>query len=231
MQIHFLKFEHKPIVEIFEEEELEEEGNLTILVVILYDTPEDEIERSLVENDNVIGDIDKEEIDEYLESSPVVDTFMNKIYEIPERKGDEALPPPELNHLPPDLKYRFLDDTNKYPINISANLAEKEEEQLMMVLRMHRKALGYFLDDLKGISPSIGTHIIFMEEGAQPMADFQRKLEPKMKEVARKEIIHLLDAGIIYHVKASDWVSLVLCVPMKGGFIVVPNKHNEMVPT
>jgi hypothetical protein len=118
MQIHFLKFEHKPIVEIFEEEELEEEGNLTILVVVLYDTPEDEIERSLVENDNVIGDIDKEEIDEYLDSSPVVDTFMNKIYEIPERKGDEALPPPELKHLPPDLKYRFLDDTNKYLITL-----------------------------------------------------------------------------------------------------------------
>ena len=101
----------------------------------------------------------------------------------------------------------------------------------MMVLKMHRKAFGYSLDDLKGISPSIATHRIFMEDGAQPVADFQRKLKPEMKEVVRKEIIRLLDAGIIYHVKESDWVSPVHCVPKKGGFIAVPNKHNEMVPT
>ena len=45
----------------------------------------------------------------------------------------------------------------------------------MMVLKMHRKAFGYSLDDLKGIRPSIATHRIFMEDGAQPVADFQRK--------------------------------------------------------
>lgn len=100
-----------------------------------------------------------------------------------------------------------------------------------MVLKMHRKAFGYSLDDLKGISPSIATHRIFMEDGAQPVADFQRKLKPEMKEVVRKEITCHLDAGIIYHVKESDWVSPVHCVPKKGGFIDVPNKHNEMVPT
>jgi hypothetical protein len=52
-----------------------------------------------------------------------------------------------------------------------------------------------------------------------------------MKEVIRKEIICLLDAGIIYDVKESDWISHVHYVPKKGGFIYVPNKHNEMVPT
>jgi hypothetical protein len=56
----------------------------------------------------------------------------------------------------------------------------------MMVLKMHRKAFWYFLDDLKWISPSIATHRIFMEEGAQPVADFRRKLKPEMKEVVRK---------------------------------------------
>jgi hypothetical protein len=90
----------------------------------------------------------------------------------------------------------------------------------MMVLKMHHKAVGYslddlkgispsiathspsiathriFLDDLKGISPSIATHRIFMEEGAQPVGDFQWKLKPEMKEVVIKEIIHILDASI-----------------------------------
>ena len=39
-----------------------------------------------------------------------------------------------------------------------------------------------------------------------------------MKEVVRKEIVRLLDAGIIYPVKESEWVSPVHCVPKKGGF-------------
>jgi hypothetical protein len=231
IQFQFSKFEHKPIDENFDKEQPEEEGYLTDLVVVLYDTPEDEMERSLVKNDNVIRDTDKEEMDEYLDSSRVVHPFMNRIYEIPERKRDEALPPPELKHLLPDLKYRFLYDTNKYPFIISANPTKKEEEQLMMVFKMHCKALGYSLADLKGISPSIAIHRIFMEQGAQPVVDFQSKLKPDIKEVVRKETICLLDAGIIYHVGESDWVSHVHCVPKKGGFIVVPKKHNEMVPT
>jgi hypothetical protein len=52
-----------------------------------------------------------------------------------------------------------------------------------------------------------------------------------MKEVVRKEIIYLMDACIIYHVKESDWLSIAHCVPKKGGFIVVSKKHNEIVPT
>lgn len=67
MHFHFSKFEHKPIIEDFEEEELEEESNLTNLDVILYDIPEDDMERSLLENDDAMRDLDKEEIDEYLD--------------------------------------------------------------------------------------------------------------------------------------------------------------------
>ena len=87
------------------------------------------------------------------------------------------------------------------------------------------------MSDLKGISPSIATHRIFMEEGAQPVADFQRRLKPHMKEEVRKEILPLFDAGVIFHVEESEWVSHVHCVPKKGGFTFVENEHNEMVPT
>ena len=76
------------------------------------------------------------------------------------------------------MKYKFLDDTNKYPVIISADLSEREENRLMLVLRERRGAFGYSMDDLKGISPSIATHRIFIEEGAQPVAEFQRRLKP-----------------------------------------------------
>jgi hypothetical protein len=52
-----------------------------------------------------------------------------------------------------------------------------------------------------------------------------------MKEVVKKEIIKLLDAGIIHPIEDSPWVSPVHCVPKKGGMIVVTNERNELVPT
>ena len=51
-----------------------------------------------------------------------------------------------------------------------------------------------------------------------------------MKEVVRKEILKLLEAGIIYLVADSDWVSPVDCVPKKGGITVVPNDKDELIP-
>ncbi|GJR05753.1 hypothetical protein Tco_0528737 [Tanacetum coccineum] len=52
-----------------------------------------------------------------------------------------------------------------------------------------------------------------------------------MKEVVKKEIIKLLEAGIIYAIKDSPWVSPVHCMPKKGGMTVVTNEDNELVPT
>jgi hypothetical protein len=59
--------------------------------------------------------------------------------------------------------------------------------------------------------------------------DFQRRLHPKMKEVVRKEVIKLLEAGIIYPIADSKWVSHVHCVRKKGGMTVVPNDEDELV--
>ena len=51
-----------------------------------------------------------------------------------------------------------------------------------------------------------------------------------MKEVVRNEILKLLEAGIIYHVADSPWVSPVHCVPKKGGITVVPSDKGELIP-
>ena len=113
------------------------------------------------------------------------------------------LPPPkgnpsfELKPLPDNLKYAYLDDKNIYPVIISANLSAEEEEKLLDVLKAHRPAIGYSLDDLKGISPALCMHKINLEEDAKPVVDYQRRLHPKMKEVVRKEVIRLMEAGIL----------------------------------
>ena len=51
-----------------------------------------------------------------------------------------------------------------------------------------------------------------------------------MKKVVRKKILKLLEAGIIYPMDDSRWVSHVHCVPKKGGIMIVPNDKNELIP-
>ena len=69
-----------------------------------------------------------------------------------------------------------------------------------------------------------------MEKDAKPVRDPQQRLNPKMKEVVRNEILKLLEAGIINPVADSEWVSPVHCVPKKGGITIVPNDKNELIP-
>ena len=130
----------------------------------------------------------------------------------PPPKGDPVF---ELKPLPDTLKYAYLDEKKIYSIIISANLSEQEEEKLLKTLKKHRAAIGCTLDDLKGISPTLCQHKIKLDEGSKPVRDHQRRLNPKMKEVVRKEILKLLEAGIIYLVADSEWVSPVHCVPKK----------------
>ena len=68
-----------------------------------------------------------------------------------------------------------------------------------------------------------------MEPDVKPIVDHQHRLNPKMKEVVRTEILKLLEVGIIYPIADSRWVSHVHCVPKKGGIIVVPNDNNELI--
>ena len=70
----------------------------------------------------------------------------------------------------------------------------------MKTLKKHRATIGYTLDDLKGISPTLCQHKIKLEKDAKPVVDHQRRLNPKMKEVVRKEILKLLEADIIFPV-------------------------------
>ena len=74
-------------------------------------------------------------------------------------------------------------------------------------------------------------HKILMEETYKPLVQPQRRLNPSMQEVVRKEFVKLMDTGIIYPISDSSWVSPVQVVPKKGGMTVVKNDKNELIPT
>lgn len=112
---------------------------------------------------------------------------------------------------------------------ISAYLNESQEDKLLTVLREYKTTIGWTITDVKGISPSIHMHKILFEEGAKPIIEQQRRLNPIMKEVVKKKIIKWLDAGIIYPISDSSWVSPVQCVLKKGGMTVVTNENNKLI--
>ena len=98
-------------------------------------------------------------------------------------------------------------------------------------LRKYRKVIGYSLDDIPGISPNLCMHRINLEDDAKTSIEQQRRLNPNLKEVVKTEIIKLLDAGVIYPISDSKWVSHVHVVPNKGGITVVKNEKDELIPT
>ena len=140
-------------------------------------------------------------------------------------------PKPELKPLPDTLKYAFLKADNTFPVVISSTLEADQESRLLELLREHIGAIGWNVADLHGISPTMCTHRIILEEGAKPSRQPQRRLNPNMKEVVRAEVLKLLDAGIIYPIAHSEWVSPVQVVPKKAGVTVVTNDRGEEVPT
>ncbi|CAN6562572.1 unnamed protein product [Malus baccata var. baccata] len=137
----------------------------------------------------------------------------------------------ELKPLPDHLKYVFLGDEETLPVIVSSSLAALEEEKLIRVLKEHKTAIGWTLADIKVISPTTCMHRIFLEEGAKPTREAQRRLNPPMMEVVKKEIIKLLDCGVINPISDSRWVSPVQVVPKKSGVTVVKNAEDELVPT
>ncbi|GJR69568.1 reverse transcriptase domain-containing protein [Tanacetum coccineum] len=150
---------------------------------------------------------------------------------------DPSITPPtqgklsELKDLPPHLEYVFLEGDNKLPVIIAKDLSVEEKAALIKVLKSHKRAIAWKLSDIKGINPEFCTHKILMEEDYKPAVQHQRRVNPKIHDVIKKEVEKLLDAGLIYPISDSPWVSPVHCVPKKGGFTVVENDENELIPT
>ncbi|KAL4298340.1 hypothetical protein GQ457_12G014070 [Hibiscus cannabinus] len=143
----------------------------------------------------------------------------------------EQPPKLELKQLLEQLKYAYLGNNETLPVIISSKLQADQEERLITTLRQHKEALGWTIADIKGISPTICMHKILLDDNHKPTVDAQRRLNQAMKDVVRKEILKWLDAGIIYPISDSEWVSPVQCVPKKGGITVISNEKNELIPT
>nr|GFB06811.1 hypothetical protein [Tanacetum cinerariifolium] len=137
----------------------------------------------------------------------------------------------ELKELPAHLEYVFLSDNGKWPVIIAKDLSPNEKTDLINVLKKRKKAIAWKLTNIKGIDPEFCSHKILLEKEHSPKVQSQRRVNPKIHDVIKKEVEKLLDAGLIYPISDSPWVSPIHCVPKKGGMNVIKNDENELVPT
>nr|GEV46221.1 reverse transcriptase domain-containing protein [Tanacetum cinerariifolium] len=138
--------------------------------------------------------------------------------------SSSPLPPKELNM--EEIK------TVKSSIDEPPKLELKElSSSLVKDLKSHKRAITWKIFELKGIDPRFYTHKILIEDDFKPAVQHQRRVNPKIHKVIKKEIIKLLDFGLIYPISDSPWVSPVHCVPKKGGMTVAENEDNELIPT
>ena len=178
-----------------------------------------------------------EEAEEYVKWMDSFRPNRRKYYEPLGENTQTSMPsverPPQLDQkpLPSHLRYAYLGEFSTLPVIISASLIVVEEEKLLRVLRDHKDAIGCSLADLKGIHPSMCMHQILLEDGHKPSVEAQRKLNPTNKEVVRKEVLKWLDAGVIYPISDSLWVSPVQVVPKKGGTIVIWTENKALIPS
>jgi hypothetical protein len=163
-----------------------------------------------------------EQADALLETAPLVS----------EEKEETAVPDSPKKELKPlldNLKYKFLGLAESLPVIIASDLIDAQEEELLEVLREHKEAIGWTIEDIKGISPSLVMYKIHLEENSKPSREPQRRLNPAMQEVVRVEVIKLLDAEFVYPISDSKWVSPIHVVPKRAGLTVVKNKDGEFV--
>ncbi|KAJ0616051.1 putative nucleotidyltransferase, Ribonuclease H [Helianthus annuus] len=188
-------------------------------------------------NDPLIEDEDEppdttEEVDHFVEQEVAIEqTFKVLDLDEPQNKVSPKDPPIEPNELPKGLEYAFLDKDGNLPVIISSKLSSLEKEKLVNLLKKHKNAIAWKLVDIKGISPSMCTHKILMNDDYKTVIQPQCRVNPNVQEVVKNEVIKLLDAGLIYPISDSQWVSPVQVVPKKRGMTVITNEKNELIPT
>ena len=145
--------------------------------------------------------------------------WRRKIEILPLLTGDETKEPQqlELKPLPVELKYAFLEANRQCLVVISSLLTTSQEHNLLHLLKRNKLALGWKISNLKGINPTICTHHIYLEEESKAVRQPQRRLNPHLQKVVRIKVLKLLQAGIIYPISDSTWVSQPRWCPRSQG--------------
>jgi hypothetical protein len=112
-------------------------------------------------------------IDEEEDEGPIEPEPLDELVELPK-------PSIELKPLPPGLRYAFLNNDQDSLVIINDKLSQEESLHLLTILKKHRSAFSYSLQDIKGISPALCTHHILIDLDSIPSRKPQRRLNNVM---------------------------------------------------
>ncbi|GJY66866.1 hypothetical protein Tco_0469104 [Tanacetum coccineum] len=190
----FIAIDDEPVSPVFNATYYDPEGDILILEALLNNDP-----LPSPNHGDYLPGIQKDlKVVEPKKSSVEYATSYEPKVEIPEV---------ELKELPPHLEYAFLEENNKLPVIISKDLSQEEKTSLINVLKNRKQAIAWKLSDIRGIDPEFCSHKILLEDDYQPSVQHQRRVNPKIHDVIKKEVEKLLDAGLIYPIlRISLWV-------------------------
>ncbi|GKA67913.1 reverse transcriptase domain-containing protein [Tanacetum coccineum] len=150
-----------------------------------------------------------------------------------ENYDSESEPPTDLELKPPpdNLEYVFLEEPSFLLVIISSKLSAQNKSKLVSVIKKHKQAFTWKTTDIPCICPSFCKHKIQLLDDKKPVVQKQRRLNPNMQEVVKKEIVKLLDTGIIYPIVNSPWRLILFTLsPKKSVFTFVTNENDELSP-
>ncbi|XP_073025192.1 uncharacterized protein [Primulina eburnea] len=111
-------------------------------------------------------------------------------------------------------------------VALDGSKKERRKDALPEELNVNEKI------EVKALSPDLKelpSHLCYAFLGEN--STYPRRLNPALKEVVKNEVLKLLNAGVIYAISDSSWVSPVQVVPKKGGITVVRNENDELIST
>ncbi|GJS17773.1 reverse transcriptase domain-containing protein [Tanacetum coccineum] len=118
--------------------------------------------------------------------------------------NSDPLPPPNQGNYLPEIR-KELKLCEAKTAKSSIDEPPEEKTALIKVLKSRKRAIAWKLFDIKGINPEFCSHKILMEEDYEPAVQHQRRVNPKIHDVIKKEVEKLLDAGLIYPISDSPW--------------------------
>nr|GEW14892.1 reverse transcriptase domain-containing protein [Tanacetum cinerariifolium] len=147
----------------------------------------------------------EEFLNDDLSSPPLPPQELKVVKPTNERSSIDEPPVVELKDLPPYLEYAFLEGDDKLPVIIAKDLKDEEKTALIKVLKSHKQALTWRHFDIKGINLKFCTHMILMEDDFKLVVQHQRRVNLKIHEVIKKEVLKLLNVkeGIVLSHKIS----------------------------
>lgn len=150
---------------------------------------------------------------------------------LPIQEGENIHTPPQWSELPDSVidgadrvkavvspeDYEAVEVQPGKKFHLGKNLSAAERVEYIKLLSEFSDVFAWETSDLTGIPTSLGEHEIDLMEGAKPVRQRQYRLNPKYSAMVKEELEKLLEAGFIYPVNNTEWVSPIVVVPKKVG--------------